>query len=192
MSWYGLFLTLHIVAAIIWLGDVFIMQVQALRAERAKDADGLKRIVDDSVALGNILFIPSSLAVLIFGILLVAEGPWSLENLWVALGLAGYLATLLTGILVMKPSSERIAAIMDREGLSSEALLEIRKLLTKGRIDTVVLYLVVAVMALKPTGDDVAVLAVMGAIVAGGLLYTARRVRALDAEANGARVAVAA
>src|SRR3712207_1601390 len=102
MSWYGLFLTLHILAAIVWLGAGFLMQVQAFRADRAGDADGLKRIVDDSVQLANVLFIPSPLAVLVFGVLLVAEGPWSLGHLWVALGLAGYLATFLTGVFVMK------------------------------------------------------------------------------------------
>ncbi len=183
MSWYALFLLLHIVAAIVWLGSGLLLQVLAHRAERAGDAEGLRRIADDSAQLSAVLFIPASLAVLIFGGLMVLDGPWGFGHLWVALGLAGYAATFLAGVLVMKPGSERIAAILARDGMSAEAVREIRKLLAKGRVDAIVLYLVVAIMALKPTGDDVAVLAAMAAMVVAGLLYTARRVKAIDAGA---------
>ena len=183
MSWYELFLLLHIVAAIIWLGSGLLLQVLAFRAERAGDADGLKRIADDSAQLSSVLFIPSSLAVLIFGGLMVLDGPWGLGNLWIVLGLAGYAERFLAGVLVMKPGSERVAAILARDGMGAEAVVEIRKLLAKGRADAVVLYLVVAVMTLKPTGEDVAVLGVMGALVAAGLAYTVVRVRAIGAEA---------
>jgi hypothetical protein len=130
--------------------------------------------------------------VLLFGIGLVVDGPWSLDFLWVALGLAGYAATFLTGILVMKPSSEKLTAIIERDGgMSAEAMLATRKLLAKGRVDTVVLYLVVAVMVLKPTGDDVGLLVAMAVIVAAGLAWVAMRLRALDAEGAGARQTVA-
>ena len=44
------------------------------------------------------------------------EGPWAFDQLWVLLGLAGFAATFLTGLLVIKPHSERIAADLDRDG----------------------------------------------------------------------------
>ena len=59
----------------------------------------------------------------------------------------------------MGPGSERVAALIDprRRAVSAAASwLATRKLLAKGRVDALVLYLVVAVMVLKPTGDDVA------------------------------------
>ena len=79
---------------------------------------------------------------------------------------------------------------MERDGgMSPEAEIEIRKLLTKGRVDTVVLYLVVAVMALKPTGDDVGILVALAAIVVAGLAYVAMRLRQIDeADAGAARL----
>ncbi len=187
---YEVLLLLHIIGAIVWLGAGLLMQVQAFRADRAGDGEGLRRIADDSAALGTTLFVPASLLVLVCGVLLVIDGPWSFDHLWVALGLGGYLATFLVGVLVMKPSSERIAALMARDGMSDEAVLEIRKLLAKGRVDALALYLVVAVMVLKPTADDVALLAGMAALVAAGLALTARRLRQLDAQP--ARIAVAA
>jgi uncharacterized membrane protein len=185
MTWYELLLFLHIVAVIVWLGSGLLIQILATRAERADDAEGLRRVASDSAALGETLFIPASLATVIFGVLLVIDGPWSFDTLWIVLGLAGYLGTFLTGILVMKPGSEKIAAIMERDQgvMSAEAEIEIRKLLTKGRLDTVVLYLVVAVMALKPTGDDVGFLVALAAIVVAGAAYVILRLRQIDEDA---------
>ena len=59
-------------------------------------------------------------------------------------------------------------------------------------MDTVVLYLVVAVMVLKPTGDDVGLLVAMAAIVVAGLAWVGMQLRAIDAEAPAPRPAVAA
>lgn len=183
MTWYELLLFLHIVAAIVWLGSGLFLQILATRAERANDAEGLRRVAADSAALSEKLFIPASLATLIFGVLLVIDGPWTFDTLWIVLGLVGYLGTFLTGVLVMKPGSENLAALMEREGMSVPAEIEIRKLLTKARVDTIVLYLVVAVMALKPTGDDVGILVALAAIVVAGLGYVALRLRQIDESA---------
>ena len=185
MTWYELLLFLHIVAAIIWLGSGLFIQILATRAERAGDTEGLRRVANDSASLSETLFIPASLATLILGVLLVIEGPWGFDMLWIVIGLAGYLATFLTGVLVMKPGSEKLAAIFERDGgvMSHEAEIEIRRLLTKGRLDTVVLYLVVAVMALKPTGDDVGILAALAVIVVAGAAWVAMRLRQIGEDA---------
>lgn len=184
MTWYELLLLLHIVAAIAWLGSGLLLNVLAYRAEKARDDEGLKRIADDAAALGNVLFLPASLATFVFGILLTIEGPWGFDMLWIVLALAGYLATFLFGVTVAKPTSEKVAAMVEREGgrFGPEAALLTRRLLIKGRADAVVLYLVVAVMALKPTGDDVALLAVLAAILVASVGYVALRLREVDAE----------
>ena len=183
MTWYELLLFLHIVAAIVWLGSGLFLQILATRAERADDAEGLRRVAADSASLGETLFIPASLATLILGVLLVIEGPWTFDMLWIVLGLVGYLGTFLTGVLVMKPGSEKLAELMEREGMSPRAEVEVRKLLTKSRVDSIVLFLVVAVMALKPTADDVGVLVVLAAVVVAGLAYVAVRLRQIDESA---------
>jgi uncharacterized membrane protein len=184
MDSYELLLFLHIVAAIVWLGSGLFLQILAFRADRAGDAEGLRRVAVDSASLGETLFVPASLAVLVLGILLVIDGPWAFDQLWIVLGLVGYLATFVTGITVMRTGSEKIAAILERDGgMSAEAEVAIRKILAKGRLDTVVLYLVVAVMVLKPTSDDVGLLAVLAAIVVVGAAMVALRLKAIDAQA---------
>jgi uncharacterized membrane protein len=192
MTWYEVLLFFHVVAVIVWLGSGLLLNVLAFRAERAHDDDALRRVADDSAELSMTVFIPASLATLVFGVLLTIEGPWGADQLWIVLGLVGYAATFLTGILVMKPGSEKIAALVARDdGFGPEALLETRRLLTKGRADTVVIYLVVAVMTLKPTSDDVGLLAVMAAIVVASVAYVMVRLHAIDAEAEaGAPAAV--
>ena len=192
MSFYELLLFGHIVAAIVWLGSGILLHVQAFRAERAHDDEGLRRVAADSSQLSLKLFVPASLTVLVLGLLLVADGPWSFDYLWIVLGLLGYLATFLTGVLVMKPGSEEIEAMLDRDGMTPQARTAIRKLLAKGRLDTVVLYLVVAIMVLKPTGDDVGLLVAMAAIVLAGFAYVATQLKAIDAESSPSRSAVAA
>lgn len=62
------------------------------------------------------LFIPASMSTLIFGVLLVVEGSWDLDTLWVMIGLAGFLVSFLTGLLFFKPEGERIDELVDRHG----------------------------------------------------------------------------
>jgi uncharacterized membrane protein len=184
MTWYELLLFLHIVAAIVWLGSGLLLQILAFRAERGGDVEGLRRAAVDGAGLSQVLFIPASLSVFVLGVLLVIDGPWAFDQLWITLGLAGYLATFVTGVAVIKPSSEKIAAMMERDGgMSPASEVETRRLLVKGRFDTLVLYLVVAVMVLKPTSDDVGLLVVMAAIIVAGAALVVQKLRAIDEDA---------
>ncbi len=116
-------------------------------------------------------------------VLLVADGPWELD-LWVVLGLIGFFATSITGAAVLGPLAEKISKMVEDAGgvYTDAADVESRKLLTLARIDSVVLFLVIADMALKPSGDDVGLLAVMALILVGGVAYSISRYRAIGAE----------
>ena len=128
-------------------------------------------------ALGKTLFVPASFATFVFGLAMVFAAGWSFAELWVILGLAGFAATFLTGILVLEPRGKKIGAMLARDGVTAAAIAEGRKLVTVSRIDYVILFLVVADMALKPTPADIGVLAAMAAVLlfgAGFLLAGAR------------------
>ena len=181
MTRYELWLFLHIVAAIIWIGAGFLLQVLGLRADRARDDASLRKVLDDVHGLANVLFIPASLSVLIFGLLLVFDGPWSFEELWITLGLVGYAATFVTGLAVISPRAKRIGQIMERErGFGPTAAAETKKLLVISRIDLVVLFLVVADMVLKPRGEDVGTLVVMAAVLVAGVAWSLWRARSIE------------
>ena len=180
MARYEFLLLGHIVAAIIWLGAGFMMTAWGSRAARTRDDATLKKILDDSSRLSNTMFLPAAFAVLVFGILLVLDGPWSFGELWIVLGLLGFAATFVTGLFLSKPRADRIAALMERDGgMSPEAAAETRKLFTIARIDYVVLFLVVAVMVAKPTADDVGLLVALAAILVAAAAYTVWQARSV-------------
>jgi uncharacterized membrane protein len=168
MTLYEFLLALHVIAAIIWLGAGFVLALQVFAAERAGAHD---RVVDhhaDVDWLSTRLFIPASLATLLLGFLVVAEGSWSLDQLWIVIGLGGWLASFLIGILVFKPAAERIAALREEERGPNDPELAalVRRVNIFDRIELLVLFLVAADMVIKPTGDDTGVLLVGAALIA--------------------------
>jgi uncharacterized membrane protein len=183
MTFYELVLFGHILAAAIWFGAGLLFHVLAHRADRARDTVAMRRLLDDTVVLSNQLFIPASMTVLLAGLLLVIDGPWSFGELWIVLGLLGFAATTATGVLVIKPRSERIGKLTPDSGggLTAEAVYEARRMLAIARIDYVTLVLVFAVMAFKPTGDDVALLLVLAAVLVAGAAFIYTRAQAVQA-----------
>jgi uncharacterized membrane protein len=182
MSRYELYLLIHVFGAIVWVGAHANLQYLALRAERSGDDAGLKRVLDDSDALAKII-IPSSLAVLVAGVLMVLDGPWSFSMLWIDLGLAGFAVTFDTGMFLLEPAGKRLAARVEADGgFSPAAATQAKRLLAIARVDALAIVLVVVTMVSKPTGDDVVLLGVMAAVLLAGAALAVRRTRALDVE----------
>src|SRR5688500_18885434 len=101
MTYYEVLLLVHVLGVAVWLGVGVALLVIGNRFRTGGDNAGLKSLFDQTEWLTQRIFIPVSLLVLVAGILLVIEGPWSFGDLWVVLGLAGFAATFLTGILVL-------------------------------------------------------------------------------------------
>ena len=179
MSYYEILLFLHIVFAIIWLGSGFLLQILGFRAVRESNLERIGGLLDDTHWLTNRLFVPASLSVLVLGILLTIEGPWTFDELWIVLGLVGYAITFLTGLLFISRQAQKVGAIMQRDrGMSPDAVAETKRLFLISRVDLVVLYTVVLDMALKPTGDDVGTLLLMAAAIGAMTAYSVWRFRA--------------
>jgi hypothetical protein len=187
MSLYELLLTLHIVGAILWIGCGFLLLTLNIRADRAGDDDALGLLSKSTEDLGPKLFIPASLGVLLTGIGMTIDGPWSLDYLWIVMGLAGYAATFVTGAFFLAPRGEAVGkAFREQGGFTPETRLEMRRILWLARIDYIVLFLTIVTMALKPTGDDVGLLAAMAVVLVGGAAYVLMRMRALDTSSASA------
>ena len=187
MTLYEFLLFIHISATVVWVGAGLCSLILAVGYDRDGDEPAIRRFLADQERLATRLFIPASLTVVLFGIALVIESDaWSFGYLWIVLGLVGFAATFVTGLFMIKPASERIGAAMEREGgrLTPQLRTDIRKLIMMARLDYVVLFLVIADMVLKPTGDDAAVLIVMALIAIAGVVYVVMGVRSLDAQAQ--------
>ena len=185
MTSYEILLFAHISFVILWLGAGFLFHLLGYRADRANDTVGMERLTADLVATANLVFIPSSLLVLVFGILLTIDGPWSFGELWIVLGLVGFGITFLTGILWITPQSKRTQALIERDGgMSAEAYAVAKRMMIFARLDYVVLFLVVLDMTVKPTRHEPGTLVLMAAILVAGAAYFGWRARSLDAPAS--------
>ncbi len=165
MTWYSFFLFVHITAAIVWLGGGLTTSILGARISRTDDAGRMAGFAHDVAWIGMRVFTPASLIVLVFGFLLVHQGDWGYDRLWIQLGLVGIVLTALTGMLFLGPESGRIGALIDREGGGSQAVRSrIARILFVSRIDLGVIFAVAADMALKPDSGDVGALVLIAAI----------------------------
>jgi hypothetical protein len=184
MSWYELFLFVHLSASIVWIGAGVLSLLLATTYDRESDEVAIKRFLRDQEWLAMRLFVPASLIVVVMGIAMVIESDaWSFSYLWIVLGLIGYAATFVTGFFFIRPASERIGAEMEQQGgrLTPGLRASIRKLIVTARVDYVTFALVILDMVVKPTGDDSAVLIAMALIFLAGIAYIGLSVRAIDA-----------
>jgi uncharacterized membrane protein len=170
MTYYEALLFLHISAAAVWIGSAVLYDLLFLRARRAADPALAERMGAHSEWLAKRLFIPTSLAVFVLGILLTIEGPWGFGDLWIVLGLFGWATTFVVGVAGIEPQAKRMHASIERAGPDDpEVAWRGRRITALNYFDNVLLFLVVADMAIKPTGDDVGLLVVGAAIVAAGV-----------------------
>jgi uncharacterized membrane protein len=174
MTSYEFLLLLHIITVIVWLGAGFTMDLLFLRAERTGNSADLGKTGEFQEWLVPRLFIPFGVLTLLFGVLLVFDGPWSFGDVWILIGLAGWVAAWGVGFAVIRPQGEKMKEIVARHGPTSpEARRQARLLAVVSRVQLLSLFLVVADMVLKPTTDDPWTLIVLGAIVIAGAVVGA-------------------
>jgi uncharacterized membrane protein len=164
MDWYSIVKFLHVIMALIWVGGGFAMMVNGTLADRAGDDEATMRAIRLSSDLGGLLMMPASLLTLVSGLAMC----WfwiGFADLWITIGLAGYAATFLIGVLIFKPTSERLAAMVERDGITPAALSDGRGMMKIARFDYSVMLVVVADMVLKPTSADTVVLTAMAVVL---------------------------
>jgi uncharacterized membrane protein len=177
MDWYLYSKLLHITFATLWFGGGVCMIVLGWAALRARDDSDLVRVVRQVVYLSERFFIPSSLLTVIFGAVMA----WLIDGfgeLWIILGLVGFGITFATGVLIIKPMADRVAAMVRQEAAMAAMAALCRRILYTSTFDFVVIFLVVAVMVLKPSYEDIVTLAVLAVILVGSgfwFLGTQRR-----------------
>ena len=178
MTSYEFFLLLHVVTVIVWLGAGFTMDLLFLRAERTGNPADLGKTGELQEWLVPRLFIPFGVLALVFGVLLVFDGPWSFGDVWILIGLVGWIVSWGVGFLVIRPQGEKMKEIVMHHGPTSpEARRQMRLLAVISRVQLLALFLVVADMVLKPTSDDPWTLVVLAAILVAAAAVGAWTVR---------------
>jgi uncharacterized membrane protein len=148
---YTVLKTVHVLAAVTWVGGGAMLVMLLARARRAGDSGTLVALVRQLQFVGQRVFAPSGLVLVGTGIWMVLNGDldWSL---WVILGLVGWGATFVTGNFFLRPASERLdAALAERGPEDHEAQSYTSRILNVARVDQLVLLLVIVDMVIKPT-----------------------------------------
>lgn len=178
MSYYELLLFLHVAGAAIWIGGASLFFILFQRAKAVQDPALAERLGAHTEWLAKRVFIPTSLAVFVLGVLLTIEGPWGFGDLWIVLGLAGWAATFAVGVGLIEPTTKKMHAAIESYGPGhSEVGRFARRLDSLGALDLALLFAIVWVMALKPLRDDVGTLLIAALVVAFGLVLVLRAFR---------------
>ena len=149
--WYAIFRVVHVAVAVFWVGGGLTLTVLGLRAERLDDPVEMATLARQAAFVGERLFAPAGLVVLLMGIGMVVNGNLGWGHFWVIAGLVGYAVTFVTGIGVLSPLAKKIDALLAEKGAdASETQAAIQKILLVARFDVAVLLLVVADMTTKP------------------------------------------
>lgn len=142
--------TLHVLAAVIWVGGAAVIQVLALFALRSKLPGRKAEFAREAEWVGMKIFLPSTLLLIALGFYLVHDGHWG-YHLWVILALVGFGLSFVTGLFFLGPESKRIASAIDAEGPDSPAVaMRIKRILLVGRIELAILIFLVFDMVIKP------------------------------------------
>ena len=152
MDRYDLLKFVHVGAAVVWVGGGAMIQFFALRALGRKDPLGMVQFTRDVEWIGNHVLLPSALVVVVFGFLLVWDGPWELSTTWIWLSLVIYAISFVVGLFVLTPQAKKIGDLIEAEGPESGAVQsQIGRILQISRVDLVLLFAIVFLMVTKPT-----------------------------------------
>jgi len=167
MDWYSIVKFLHVVSAVLWVGGGFVLFLLGVLAERAGNIEDKLQAMRASGQLGGRFFAPMSMLTLVFG--LVMCGFWvGFGELWIVIGLVGYATTFSIGMLIFKPTGERMGAMIAEQGVTPAVLAIGQRMMNWARLDYAVMLVIIADMVLKPTLHDIGILAGMVMVVALG------------------------
>jgi uncharacterized membrane protein len=143
--------SIHVLAAVIWVGGAGTLQVFAILANRSSDPRELATFARNASWVGERLFLPSSLVLVVFGAWAVHEGGLSYSQTWLWLGVLVFAASFVVGAGFLGPEGNRIAkAIEAGRPESPEARMRIQRIFLVSRIELVFLLLIVLDMVVKP------------------------------------------
>jgi uncharacterized membrane protein len=148
---YSILKLFHVLLAVVWVGGGVTVNILGTRLLASRDGARLVAFGRDVAWIGTRIYAPSSLLVLLFGVLGVINGHLGFGHAWIIFGLVGIAFTALTGSLFLGPELGRIAGIGEQRGVDDpEVVRRISRIVWVGRIDLLVLLLVVVDMVLKP------------------------------------------
>jgi uncharacterized membrane protein len=153
MDGYEVMKTIHVLAAVIWVGGGVTTQIYAARIRGQQDPVKLASFAKDIEWVGMRVYTPASLIVLLLGIGMVLEssGPPDFSDLWIILALVGIGFSIVIGAGYLGPTSGKLGTLIGERGPEdAEAQRMLGRILVVSRVDLVILLLIVVDMVVQP------------------------------------------
>ena len=148
---YEFLLTIHVLAAVIWVGGGIAMHILGRRVLRRNDPEEIYKFSAEVNLIGMRLYAPTSLILLVAGILLVNEAGYEFSQLWITLGFLGWIFSFIVGVGYYGPQDKKLQALVAAEGPTAPGVVEnVRQALMVNSFEILILVLVVIDMTVKP------------------------------------------
>lgn len=150
MSWFELWLFLHITGAIVWIGGAAAIQVFGILTKRAGDPAKTAFFAQNVSFTVMRVFLPAALLVLASGLGLVATRDWDWGEPFISAGLALWALVALVAFGFLGRAMGRAGAELAASGPSPGLALRLRNLVWLSRGLLAVLLVIVFLMVVKP------------------------------------------
>jgi uncharacterized membrane protein len=148
---YEFWLFVHVLMAIVWVGGNIHLQIIGARLMAAQDALQVGNFSKQAEWIGTRVLTPAAILIVIAGVIMVLDR-WDFEQLWIIIGIAGFLYSFINGAALLGPLSGKTGKLIDEKGVEDpQVQTNIRRIFLYGRIELVILIVVVWAMTMKPT-----------------------------------------
>ena len=149
---YQIYLALHVIAVVIWVGGDATLTTLGLVFERRADGETLAALGRMGAWVGTRVYTPALFAVFGLGVALVEKGDWGWSTFWIDFALVGWGVAAVVGVGFVGPELGRIDRAAATYGPDSpEVARRVKRLFTVFRFDTALLLLIVVDMVAKPS-----------------------------------------
>jgi uncharacterized membrane protein len=149
MTWYELWLFLHIGAATVWIGGAATIQVFGILTKRAADPSKTAFFAANVSWTVMRVFLPAALLVLVSGAALTIEGNWDWGEPFIVFGLVFWVLVSLVAFGFLGHALGRAGAQLSAEGPSPALALRVRNLVWMSRVLLGAFAIIVFVMITK-------------------------------------------
>jgi uncharacterized membrane protein len=147
---YQLFLFVHVICAVIWVGGAVYAQLLAYRVARSPDPAELPQLARHIESIGTRVFLPAALLLFIAGTAMALQR-WSFGQAWIAVSVALWALSAVVGAVYLGPRVKRAAKLFEAEGpTSQEGRKLIDRLFIVSRLELVWFAVIIALMTFKP------------------------------------------
>ena len=148
---YDFLLTVHVLAAVMWVGGGVSLQGIARRIQKSGDRPALLAFLGVAGPFTAVFYAALSVILLVAGIFLVDEAGYEFSQAWIGIGLAAWVFSFIVGVGYYGRQGKKIGQLAESEGPQGEGLdAAMKQYLLVNVVELAILLLAVVDMTTKP------------------------------------------